>query len=97
LKQRHTVHGISRAALWIFTFSLNLALSHFHEPTKYNCVYTGRDVVKSLTYLSLEAEYAEGGLDALRKRLRRRGGPGKSAQLGHVPPPPEEASEARHP
>jgi hypothetical protein len=77
LKQRHTVHGISRAALWVFTFSLNLALSHFHIPTRYNCVYTGRDIVESLTYLSLEAEYAEGGLDALRKRLRRRGRPGK--------------------
>lgn len=77
MKQRHTVHGISRATLWVFTFSLNLALSHFHVPTRYNCVYTGRDIVKSLTYLSLETEYAEGGLDILRKRLRRRGRPGK--------------------
>jgi len=77
LKQRHTVHGISRAALWVFTFSLNLALSHLHVPTRYNCVYTGRDIVKSLTYLSLETEYAEGGLDALRKRLRRNRRPGK--------------------
>jgi hypothetical protein len=77
LKQRHTVHGIGRAALWVFTFSLNLALRRFVVPTRYNCVYTGRDIVKSLTYLSLEAEYAEGGLDALRKRLRRRRRPEK--------------------
>jgi len=77
LKPRHTVHGISRAALWVFTFSLNLALSHLHVPTRYNCVYTGRDIVKSLTHLSLETEYAEGGLDALRKRLRRNRRPGK--------------------
>lgn len=33
--------------------------------------------MKSLTYLSLETEYAEGGLDALKKRLRRNRRPGK--------------------
>ena len=77
MKQRHTVHGIGRAALWVFTFSLNLALSHFHVPTRYNCLYTERDIVNSLTYLSLETEYAEGGLDTLKKRLRRHMKPGK--------------------
>ena len=71
MKQRHMVHGIGRAALWVFTFSLKLALKGLEIPTRYNCVYTKRDIVKALTYLSLEAEYAEGGLDALRKRLRR--------------------------
>lgn len=40
-------------------------------PTRYNCVYTRKHVVKAITYLSMEAEYAEGGLDAFRRRLRR--------------------------
>ena len=71
MKQRHTVHGISRAASWVFTFSLKLALSHFHVPTRYNCTYTERDIIHSMTYLSLETEYAEGGLAHLNKRLRR--------------------------
>jgi hypothetical protein len=77
LKQRHTVHGISRSALRVFIFFLNIALSHFQVPTRYNCVYTGSDIVKPLTHLSLETEYAEGGLDALKKRLRRNRKPGK--------------------
>ena len=36
----------------------------------YNCVYTCKDFLKSLAYLSTEAEYAEGALDAFRRRLR---------------------------
>ena len=64
------VHGISRAALWVFTFSLKMALKVFVIPTRYNCVYSANDVLKSLTYLSLEAEYAEGGLEILERRLR---------------------------
>jgi len=39
-------------------------------PTRYNCVYSGRDVLWSLTYLSLEAEYDEGGLEILERCLR---------------------------
>lgn len=71
LKRRHTVHGISRAAFWVFTFSLTLALRNLIIPNRYNCVYSERDIVKALTYLSLEAEYAEGGLDALGSKIRR--------------------------
>ena len=65
------VHGISRAALCVFTFSLRLALKTFVIPTRYNCVYSASDILWSLTYLSLESEYAEGGLDILRRRLHR--------------------------
>jgi len=63
------VHGVSRAALWVFTFSLRLALKIFVIPTRYNCVYSASDILWSLTYISLESEYAEGGLDILRRRL----------------------------
>jgi len=66
MKQRHMVHGISRSASWVFTFSLKMALKVFVIPARYNCVYSRRDVLRSLTYLSLEAEYAEGGLEILR-------------------------------
>jgi len=38
-----------------------------------------RDVLRSLTYFSLEAEYAEGGLEILERRLRR------YCKLGKVP------------
>jgi len=40
-------------------------------------MYTQRDLLKSLTYLSLETEYAEGGLEALERRLRRHYGSGR--------------------
>jgi len=43
-----------------------MALKVFVIPARYNCVYSRRDVLRSLTYLSLEAEYAEGGLEILR-------------------------------
>ena len=65
------VHGINRASSWVFTFSLKLALKVFVVPTRYNCVYSRRDVLRSLTYLSLECEYAEGGLEILERCLRR--------------------------
>lgn len=65
------VHGISRAFIWLFTFSVNLASKTLRFPTRYNCLYGEKDLLKALTYLSLEAEYAEGGLEALTRRLRR--------------------------
>lgn len=71
------VHGISRAVFWLFSFSLNLASKTFTIPTRYNCIYKGRELLKALTYLSLETEYAEGGLEALEKRLRRHHKAGK--------------------
>jgi len=71
LKRRHVVHGISRAALWVYGFSLKMALKVFVIPTRYNCVYSRKDVLRSLTYLSLESEYAEGGLEILERRLCR--------------------------
>jgi len=73
------VHGISRAALWVFSFSLKMALKVFMIPTRYNCVYSRKDVLSSLTYLSLEVEYAEGGLEILERRLSRH------YKLGKVP------------
>ncbi|MBS7615120.1 hypothetical protein KEJ18_05255 [Candidatus Bathyarchaeota archaeon] len=79
MKRRHMVHGISRAALRVFTFSLKMALKVFVIPAGYNCVYSRKDVLKSLTYLSLEAEYAEGGLEVLERRLRLH------CRLGEVP------------
>ncbi len=72
------VHGISRAALWGFTFSLKTALKVFLVPLRCNCVYSRKDVLSSLTYFSLEAEYTDGGL-ILEKRLRLH------YKLGNVP------------
>ena len=57
--------------MWLFTFSLNLAQKTLEIPTRYNCTYQPRDILWALTYLSLEAEYAEGGLKNLTKTLRR--------------------------
>src|SRR5450759_3544072 len=65
------VHDVSRAFMWLFTFSLNLAQKTFEIPTRYNCTYKPRDILRALTFLSLEAEYAEGGLKRLSKKLRR--------------------------
>ena len=70
MKKKYMVHGISRAASWVFTFSLKMALKVFVIPSKYNCVYSRKDVLRSLTYLSLKSEYAEGGLEILERRLR---------------------------
>ncbi len=64
-------HDVSRALMWLFTFSLNLAQKTFEIPTRYNCTYKPRDILRALTFLSLEAEYAEGGLKRLSKKLRR--------------------------
>lgn len=57
--------------MWLFTFSLNLAQKTFKIPTRYNCTYSQRDVLRGLTFISLETAYAEGGLKRLTKRLRR--------------------------
>ncbi len=57
--------------MWLFTFSLNLAQKTLEIPTRYNCTYQQRDILRALTFLSLEAEYAEGGLKNLTKTLRR--------------------------
>ena len=65
------VHDVSRALMWLFTFSLNLAQKTFEIPTRYNCTYKPRDILRALTFISLEAEYAEGGLKRLSKKLRR--------------------------
>lgn len=57
--------------MWLFTFSINLAQKTFEIPTRYNSVYTQKDILKAITFLSLECEYAEGGLKRLTKKLRR--------------------------
>ena len=61
--------------MWLFTFSLNLAQKTFEIPTRYNCIYKPRDILRALTFLSLETDYAEGGLKRLSKKLRRANNP----------------------
>jgi hypothetical protein len=57
--------------MWLFTFSLNIAQKTLQIPTRYNATYSQRDVLRGLTFISLETAYAEGGLKRLKKRLRR--------------------------
>lgn len=63
--------------MWLFTFSMNLAQKHFEVPTRYNCTYKPRDILRALTFLSLETDYAEGGLKRLTRKLRRANNPKK--------------------
>ena len=63
--------------MWLFTFSLNLAQKTFEIPTRYNCTYKQRDVLRGLTFISLQTAYAEGGLKRLTKKLRRANKPKK--------------------
>src|SRR5664280_2846668 len=57
--------------MWLFTFSLNLAQKTFKIPTRYNCTYSQRNVLRGHTFISLETAYAESGLKRLTKRLQR--------------------------
>ena len=66
--------------MWLFTFSINLAQKHFKIPTRYNCTYTPKDILRALTFLSLQSDYAEGGLKRLTKRLRRAKQPKKHSK-----------------
>lgn len=65
------VHDVTRTLMWLFTFSLNLTQKYVKIPTRYNCTYKPREILRALTFLSLETEYAEGGLKRLSKKLRR--------------------------
>jgi len=76
------VHDVSRALMWLFTFSINLAQKTFQIPARYNCIYSQKEILKSLTFLSLETKYANKGLRRLSKRLRRAKTP---ARLGKAP------------
>ena len=71
MKPISMVHNVSRALRWLFTFSLNVAQKTFVIPTRYNCTYKARDILRALTFLSLESDYAESGLRRLTKKLRR--------------------------
>lgn len=64
-------HDVTRSFMWLFTFSINLALKHLQIPTHYNCKYQPKDVIRALTYLSLQSDYAHGGLGRLTRKLRR--------------------------
>ena len=64
-------HDVSRALMWLFTFSIKLAQKTFEIPIRYNCIYSQKDILRAVTFLSLECEYAEGGLKRLSKKLRR--------------------------
>jgi len=57
--------------MWLFTFSLNLAQKAFEIPARYNSTYSQRDILRGLTFISLQTAYAEGGLKRLTKKLRR--------------------------
>jgi hypothetical protein len=63
--------------MWLFSFSLNLAQKTFKIPTRYNCTYKPTDILRALTFISLETDYAEGGLKRLTKKLRRANKPKK--------------------
>jgi hypothetical protein len=73
-------HDVSRTFMWLFTFSINLAQKHFKIPTRYNCTYTPKDILRALTFLSLQSDYAEGGLKRLTKKLRRANKPEKHSR-----------------
>jgi putative transposase len=57
--------------MWLFTFSLNLAQKHLQIPTRYNAKYQSKDIIRFLTYLSLQNNYAHSGLRRLTKKLRQ--------------------------
>jgi putative transposase len=57
--------------MWLFTFSLTLAQKHLKIPTRYNCKYQQKDILRALTYLSLQNTYANSGLRQLTKKLQR--------------------------
>ena len=73
-------HDVSRTFMWLFTFSINLAQKHFKIPTRYNCTYTPKDILRALTFLSLQSDYAEGCLKRLTKKLRRANKPEKHSR-----------------
>ena len=64
-------HDVNRRFMWLFTFSITLALKHFKIPTRYNCKYQPKDIIRALTYISLKADYAHGGVGRLTRKLRR--------------------------
>ena len=78
-------HDVSRALMWLFTFSINIAQKNLEIPTRYNSIYTQKDVLRALTFLSLESEYAEGGLKRLTKKLRRANQPKKPFRKSRRP------------
>ncbi|MBE3141899.1 MAG: transposase [Thermoplasmata archaeon] len=80
-------HDVSRALMWLFTFSINIAQKNLKIPTRYNSIYTQKDVLRALTFLSLESEYAKGGLKRLTKRLRRANQPKKPFKKSRKPTP----------
>jgi len=69
-------HDASKTFMWLFNFSINIAHKHFEIPTRYNSIYTQKDVLRALTFLSLKSKYAQGGLKRL-TRLRRTNQPKK--------------------
>ncbi|MBE3102549.1 MAG: transposase [Firmicutes bacterium] len=87
------IHDVSRTFMWLFTFSINLAQKHFEIPTRYNCTYTQKDILRALTFLSLEREYAQDGLKRLTRKLRRAGKPKKSTRHRRKAKPPKIAAK----
>lgn len=64
-------HDVNRALMWLFTFSINIAQKTLQIPTRYNCIYSQKDIIRALTFISLQSEYAHDGLKRLTKKLKR--------------------------
>ncbi|MDR2204447.1 MAG: hypothetical protein LBE76_09215 [Nitrososphaerota archaeon] len=64
------VQGINKSLTWLFTFSLNLALKHLKIPNRPNCKYQTNDIIRALTYLNLQNNYANNGLKRLTKNYK---------------------------
>lgn len=57
--------------MWLFTFSQTLTQKHIQIPTHYNAKYQTKDIIRCLTWLSLQNSYAHSGLRRLTKKLRQ--------------------------
>jgi len=86
-------HDVSRALLWLFTFSINLSQKTLEIPSRYNCTYTQKDILRALTFLSLEREYAQDGLKRLTRKLRRASKPKKPTRHRRKAKPPKIAAK----
>jgi hypothetical protein len=57
--------------MWLFTFSQTLTQKHIQIPTHYNAKYQTKDIIRCLTWLSLQNSYAHSRLRRLTKKLRQ--------------------------
>ncbi len=88
-------HDVTRSFMWLFTFSITLAFKHFKIPTHYNCKYQPKDILRALTFISLEGDYANGGISRLRKKLRRANKKPKAKKKTKKPTPKPTARDKK--